>query len=44
MNSGDMRVVYHGSSVAVMKPEIRTNGFAKDFVVGEYRGNYVCEE
>lgn len=31
-----MRVVYHGSSVAVMKPEIRTNGFAKDFGFGFY--------
>lgn len=36
MNLRDIRVIYHGSSVAVMKPEIRTNGFAKDFGFGFY--------
>lgn len=36
MNLSDTRVIYHGSSVAVMKPEIRTNGFAKDFGFGFY--------
>lgn len=36
MNLSDTRVIYHGSSVSVMKPEIRTNGFAKDFGFGFY--------
>lgn len=27
----DSRIVYHGSSVPVTLPEVRTNGFAKDF-------------
>ena len=30
------RIVYHGSSVSVQCPEIRTDGFAKDFGFGFY--------
>ena len=30
------RIVFHGSFVAVPKPEIRTDGFAKDFGYGFY--------
>ena len=32
----ESRIVYHGSFVAVLKPEIRTNGYAKDFGCGFY--------
>lgn len=32
----EARIVYHGSFVAVPKPEIRTDGFAKDFGYGFY--------
>ena len=36
----DERLVYHGSNVAVPRPEVRTNGFAKDFGFGFYCTDY----
>ena len=36
----DERIVYHGSNVAVPRPEVRTNGFAKDFGFGFYCTDY----
>lgn len=32
----ESRIVYHGSNVPVTRPEVRTNGFAKDFGFGFY--------
>lgn len=34
----DCRIVYHGSGVPVLQPEVRTNGFVKDFGFGFYGG------
>jgi len=36
VNATCQRIVYHGSNVAVPNPEIRSNGYAKDFGYGFY--------
>jgi len=36
MSVGFQRIVYHGSNVAVPEPEIRRDGYAKDFGHGFY--------
>ena len=36
----EQRIVYHGSNVAVPQPEIRQNGYAKDFGFGFYCTDY----
>lgn len=36
MRENATRIVYHGSNVEVPEPEIRLNGFAKDFGYGFY--------